>query len=167
MDPQAFDRLAGSFRQSASRRRALAGLLGGALATVAGGSIGEAKRRRRSPQGPLRGVMITFVNATAADISVLDLPHASRTVRPREQFTTKTSQQVLLDFLTSKGTTYSVSGYNPAIGLPGMVIIEAKTGTVVFDRAMGEGERVDSGLFIVQRNTDTRTHKSFNITVQR
>ena len=43
MDPLAFDRLARTFSQSASRRRALAGLVGGALAAVAG--VGEAKHR--------------------------------------------------------------------------------------------------------------------------
>jgi hypothetical protein len=154
MDSRMFDRLA------------LAGLLSGVLATVAGGAVSAAAGPHRSPHGPLRGVMITFVNATAADITILDLPHASRTVRPQEQFITKTGQQVLVDFLTAKGVTYSVSGYNPAIGLPGMVIVETKSGTVVFDRAMGEGERVDSGLFIVERLTDTRTHKSFRLTVQ-
>lgn len=47
MDPQAFDRIARNFSQSASRRRALAGLVGGALAVVAGATAGEAKSKHR------------------------------------------------------------------------------------------------------------------------
>jgi hypothetical protein len=51
MDPQTFDRLVRGFSHSASRRRALGGLLGGALATVAGASMSEANRRHRRRQG--------------------------------------------------------------------------------------------------------------------
>lgn len=45
MDPRAFDRLARTFSRSASRRRALSGFVGGALAAVA--VSGEAKRRHQ------------------------------------------------------------------------------------------------------------------------
>src|SRR5689334_6057873 len=77
MDPSRFDGLVRSLAQPASRRRAVGVLVGGALATLAGVSAGDAKRRHRHGHKRGKGSNSTCAKFCAAVFGP-DTPEAAQ-----------------------------------------------------------------------------------------